>query len=550
VVKSRAKEIKQKAKKMNREGKGMRFVHRKLCLLILLLATQHPALCAYCSAHPVPKGTHDRTIVVRLAADGGRVQVGVDYRLEVDEYTAIFEDLAAQADKADLAKLQKPEEFYEAFTRCYAPILAANLLATLDGQPLEFECVQRWHRLRDEQGTPLNHLRCDFVFQSKPREVPSPADTHALTFKEGNYEYEDGFIRLSLAGAASVHFLSKTEPDAALQAFPATQRKPGDDAKLRNIRATFTTTATSNSKPLLPPSATDKPDVPEESPSWWDLLREGDLRRLFLERRLAFWTLLLLSVAVGGIHALTPGHGKTLVAAYLVGERGTVGHALLLGLVTTLTHTGVVIAVAIGLRLCFPQGSIPDSAKQNVNTALSLGGGLLVVCLGMWLLLRRLSGQADHFHLPGHGHHHHDGHGHSHADHYHDAAGHAHSLSASSQPVGWWGLVVLGVSGGIVPCWDAIYILILAVSMNLLALALPMILAFSAGLAGVLIAIGILVVRAKRLAGSGWENSRVIRALPVISALIVTGIGLWLCYRSVHAKAAPVPVPVQSQPAG
>jgi nickel/cobalt transporter (NicO) family protein len=230
------------------------------------------------------------------------------------------------------------------------------------------------------------------------------------------------------------------------------------------------------------------------------------------------------------------------VAAYLVGERGTVVHALLLGLVTTLTHTGVVIAIAIALRIYFPYGGISEAARQELQMALGLGGGLLVAGLGLWLLLRRLNGQADHFHFGGHGHHAHTGHSHDHGalDHYHDEQGHAHPLALGSQPLDWWRLVLLGASGGIVPCWDAILMLLVAVSTNLLWLALPMLLAFSAGLASVLIAIGIFVVRVKGFAGARWGQGRLFRTLPVVSAVLVTGLGLWLCYDSVHVNAKPI----------
>ena len=99
-----------------------------------------------------------------------------------------------------------------------------------------------------------------------------------------------------------------------------------------------------------------------------------------------------------------------------------------------------------------------------------------------------------------------------------------------------WGLIVLGINGGIVPCWDAIVVLLLAVSTNRLWLALPMLLAFSAGLAGVLILVGIVVVRAKSLADPRWRGSRLSKLLPVLSALVVTLLGLWLCYDSFHVK--------------
>jgi len=227
-------------------------------------------------------------------------------------------------------------------------------------------------------------------------------------------------------------------------------------------------------------------------------------------------------------NALTPGHGKTLVAAYLVGERGTVWHALLLGVVTTLTHTGAVLVLAAVL-LFLPTGAI----EGQVQTALGLVGGLLVAGMGFWLLLRRLSGGADHIHLGGHGHHHHH-----HADAGHDEPGHVHPLPAAGVEGGWKSLVILGITGGIVPCWDAILMLGFAISTRRLWLGLPLLLAFSAGLAGVLIAVGIAVVSFKGVAGSHLGENRLFRALPLISAVLVTGLGLWLCYDSLHSEPA------------
>jgi ABC-type nickel/cobalt efflux system permease component RcnA len=236
--------------------------------------------------------------------------------------------------------------------------------------------------------------------------------------------------------------------------------------------------------------------------------------------------LLLLAVLFGAAHALTPGHGKTLVAAYLVGERGTVWHALLLGLVTTLTHTAAVLVIAGVLPLLFP-GTPP----VTVQTALGLVGGLLIAGLGVWLLLCRLAGQADHVHLGGaHTHGHAHGHGHDH-DHGLDSSGVA-------KP-GMWGLVMLGVSGGIVPCWDAVAILGWSISVQRLWLALPLLLAFSAGLAGVLVVLGVSVVLARKAVDARWGETarmqRVARALPILSAVLIAGMGLWLCYSAVQA---------------
>jgi ABC-type nickel/cobalt efflux system permease component RcnA len=151
--------------------------------------------------------------------------------------------------------------------------------------------------------------------------------------------------------------------------------------------------------------------------------------------------------------------------------------------------------------------------------ALELGGGLLIFVLGAWLLMRRLGGQADHVHLFGH-HHGHE-HGHSH-DHVH----------VPVEPGAGWGRVVwLGIAGGIVPCGEAIFLFLLSVQRRP-GLAFPLLLAFSAGLAAVLVALGVSVVHARRASENAWGErpwmKRVARALPVVSALVITLLGVWL----------------------
>jgi ABC-type nickel/cobalt efflux system permease component RcnA len=236
---------------------------------------------------------------------------------------------------------------------------------------------------------------------------------------------------------------------------------------------------------------------------------------LLLDSRQGLGVLLLLAAAFGGVHALTPGHGKTMVAAYLVGERGTIWHAVVLGIVTTITHTAAVLILAAILPILFP-----NTVPATVQALLGLIGGLLIAGLGMWLLLTRLAGRADHIHLGG-GHHH-------------------HGVETEQARPGWVGLVLLGISGGIIPCWDAIAMLALAISTQRLWLGLPLLLAFSAGLAGVLVAIGIAVVRARELASSRFEGERFklfIRVLPIVSAVVITVLGLWLCYESAKIAA-------------
>jgi hypothetical protein len=196
---------------------------RHCCFLSVLFVC---SVVSSLSGHPVPRKSHDRTIIVRITPTA----IVVDYRLEVDDWTVVYVDLPALEDKVDLTKLKKPEEFYEAFTRCYAPILGKNLLVRLDGNELEFRCVQRSHRL-------VEHLQCDFRFVAECK--LEQEKEHTLTFRETNYELESGMLRLSIGNRPEVLMTRKNEPDEALKSRPTSELKPGDDETLRKGSATF-----------------------------------------------------------------------------------------------------------------------------------------------------------------------------------------------------------------------------------------------------------------------------------------------------------------------
>jgi ABC-type nickel/cobalt efflux system permease component RcnA len=305
--------------------------------------------------------------------------------------------------------------------------------------------------------------------------------------------------------------------------------KIGDEERMRHGSLTFSLPKMIESKPPESQETTSQPAAAVEASS-------DRLLDLLFQKDELFVICLLLAAGWGAVHALSPGHGKTLAAAYLVGERGTVFHAFLLGLSTTLAHTGAVIILAALIRY------YPD-AMTGAQLALRFVGAFVVVGLGFWMLHRRLSGQADHVHFGmGHHHHHHEhgGHHHGGADHYHDEHGHAHPIN--DQDIRWWNLIVLGLAGGIVPCPSAIILLFTAINTGAMTRALPLVLAFSAGLAAVLVAIGMLVVTSKRFAGSHFGTSRLFHLLPLLSAILVTGIGLWLCYDAVHSGIAPASI--------
>ena len=238
---------------------------------------------------------------------------------------------------------------------------------------------------------------------------------------------------------------------------------------------------------------------------------QEQLNRYLYEPELSPFFLMValgLSVVLGGLHALTPGHGKTLVAAYLIGSRGTVGHAVALGGIVTFTHTASVIVIGL-LALLASQFIVPNVLAPT----LEILSGLLVVYLGvrlLWTRWRGVSRQTDDHHSHHHGEH----------DHHH----HHHDLP---EQVKMSDLLTLGISGGLVPCPEALGIMLIAIGLNRISFGLGLVVAFSFGLAAILIIIGVLLVRSKSLLdgvgryGEHWQT-----VLPLVSAIIVTLLGL------------------------
>jgi ABC-type nickel/cobalt efflux system permease component RcnA len=485
---------------------------RRLCCAGVFIAL---ISIAAVQAHPVPRSEHDRTIVVRLqpGEKPNHVAIRVEYRLEVDEDTVLLEDMWVFRDEVDIAKYAKnPLGYFAEFTRIYAPILADNLLGKLNGEAVAFTCVERGQRLVDEKGQKLGHLRCDLVFRAEVALEPGQANT--FWFREANFLLGRGLILVSYVNQTGLKVIEQHVPSEALQKRPPTQHEPGDDERLRKLQLALIATEMPRAVPKqeTAPSA-PAPEAAPEPPAESD---ETSLLALIAIDR-GFWFKMLLAAVFGGAHALTPGHGKTLVAAYLIGQRGTMWHALVLGMITTLTHTGAVLILA-GILFFLPP-HMKASFAGSLQQGLGLVAGLMVVGLGFWLLLQRLAGRADHFHVGG---------GHSHS--------HRHAPPAtdpSATEVRWWGLVVLGITGGLVPCWDAIIVFLYFIGRGEFWIVLPALLAFSAGLAAVLVLIGVLVVQVPKFTQSRLGDGRVIHALPVASALVIIAIGVWLCYKTV-----------------
>ncbi len=281
---------------------------------------------------------------------------------------------------------------------------------------------------------------------------------------------------------------------------------------------------------------------------------------------------LLAALLWGALHAFTPGHGKTVVAAYLIGDRGTARHAAFLGLTVTLTHTVGVFALG-GVAIYLSRYILPEA----LFPWLSVVSGLLVVAIGLSLLFERSRGLIgegggkahntesmhahdshdhtyelvhaghshgehershahgghEHAHEHAHPEHTHVGHEHSHAhgdhSHEHSHGGHAHSHlppGADGSKVGLRGLVAIGVSGGLVPCPAALVLLLGAISLGRLGFGMVLVVLFSMGLAVVLTGIGLLMVYARKVFERYAFEARIPRFLPVASAAAISCVGL------------------------
>jgi len=252
------------------------------------------------------------------------------------------------------------------------------------------------------------------------------------------------------------------------------------------------------------------------------------LMRLLHQQELTPWMIaagFAIAFVLGAAHALTPGHGKTIVAAYLVGSRGNLKHAAFLGAMVTFTHTVSVFLLGLATLFLF-QYVVP----QNVTQVLGAISGLSIIAIGGWMLYKRVRHSHTHSHVHHHHHEHDHVHAHDHHDHHHDHShDHAHgdhSHTHMPDEISWSGLAALGASGGLVPCESALVLLLTAIALRRVGLGLLLLISFSLGLALVLMGIGVLVIYAKNLLPATSSGSPVFRWVPVASAAVVMLLGV------------------------
>ena len=216
--------------------------------------------------------------------------------------------------------------------------------------------------------------------------------------------------------------------------------------------------------------------------------------------------LLLTAFAWGALHALSPGHGKAMVAAYLVGTRGTARHAVALGATVTITHTAGVFLLGV-VALGLSEYVLPEDLYPWLN----LVSGLMVLGVGAFVLRKNVLRRRAHHH---HHHHHH-----------------------GPDELSWRSILAMGTAAGIIPCPSALVVLLGAIAQGEIALGMLMIVAFSLGLAATLTVLGLAVVSAGRVIARLNVPARFVTAIPALSALLIVGVGLVLTLQAVPRVA-------------
>ena len=427
--------------------------------LLLILVVAFAALAAPAAAHPL--GNFSMNHVAEVSVSDGRVDV--HYVLDQAEIPTFQERGVARAERV---------------RRKRAEVLR-RLRVTADGRPLALT-----------PGTPTLALRPGAGgLQTTRFELTLGAAVHArrVEVRDGTYPGRVGWRAIVARpgrGTAVRSSVPATDPTHGLTRYPKDAISSPADIRSATLEAR------PGDGTVSAPGADAKGTADGSRESGRATAGDG-LAGIFADASAGRGVLILLLLAAfgwGAVHALSPGHGKAMVAAYLVGTRGTARHAAALGATVTVTHTAGVLLLGV-VALTLSAFILPEQLYPWLN----LASGLLVVGVGAAVLRKRARRR--------HHHHHH----------------HPEDLSTR-------GILAMGASAGLIPCPSALVVLLGAVAQHQLALGLVMIVAFSLGLAATLTALGIAVVHATRLPVPG----RVAAALPTASAFAIVCVGVVL----------------------
>lgn len=459
----------------------------------------------------------------------GNAQVKFRCVLDLAEIPTFQESQTIDTDKD--GKLSQPE--LDAYAETVSPGYIANLKISVDGQPVELRPTAKNINLEEGSGNlPILKIKWDLV-----GDLPS-FNTNAVRrfkFENKNHPERVGWNEIVVGHISGINVFNSTAFGSGITEELSKYPDESLAAPLAERTAEFSFTSGSipqNVKALQ--NRDGQTTAPIEKDKFAELIKGEITPSVVLLG-------LLLAFGLGAAHALSPGHGKTVVGAYLVGSRGTFKHAIFLGATVTITHTLGVFA--IGLLTLFASNYIlPETLMPYLNFV----SGLLVFLIGLTLFKDRL------FAVLGWNtnNHHHEDATHSLDDHdflvREDAAApnsapkvitHTHGGSTHThlppKDVTWSSLLGLGISGGLLPCPSALVLMLSAISLNRIGYGIVLTVVFSFGLAATLTAIGLAFLYVGKLFDNPkLNNNPVLKALPVFSAFVITCVGAIICYNS------------------
>ena len=495
---------------------------------------------AIATAHPLNNFSVNQYSRLEVEKSGIKIRQVLD----MAEIPTFQEQAAIDADKNGTLS----EDELNAYADKITPQFLANLRLSVNNQPLALRAESKEITTPPGEGNlPTLRIQWDLI-----ADLPDKNALNRVVFENKNYAERLGWSEIVINRTSGISIFDsaafgsgitdelKAYPQETLNA-PLTERTAEfsfttgalpENAKILQNRDGHTTAAVQTDR------LAELINVPEVTPS------------------IIFFGL-LLAFGLGAMHAMSPGHGKAVVGAYLVGSKGTPKHAAFLGLTVTITHTLGVFA--LGLITLFASNYI---LPERLIPFLSFISGLLVLYIGLTMFKSRLFAVLgwenaghhhghEHSHGDEHSHSHNAQHEHSHGEHKHEHHSHSHDEHSHShdnlththdghththlppEDISWKSLLALGISGGLLPCPSALVLMLSAISLNRVGYGILLTLVFSFGLAATLTAVGLVFLYVgKAFGNSGLAENRILKALPVFSAFVIACLGAVICYNS------------------
>jgi ABC-type nickel/cobalt efflux system permease component RcnA len=484
---------------------------RRLLQLAGVVAVAVLALAGPAAAHPLGNFTVNH--LTRLTAD--RDALHVRYVLDLAEIPAFTLDRALDVHGTP------PQAVLERWASAHAREIVPQLELTLDGREVALVPGASTARTRPGAGG------LPTVYFTATYSAAIGAGAHRLTYRDRT---EPGRL-----GWKDVVTGDLREPTDELRAYPSA---------LAGSPRTITAIAGRVDAAGRIAAAAAAPETAE--PAGAPLARSNALSDILAGGAgdpLVVIGALLLAIALGALHALEPGHGKTLLAVSLVGARATPRQALVLASALTVAHTAGVLALGL-VVLAATHWIVPE----QVYPWITLVSGIIVTVVGGRALAREIRRRLPFSHVHEHEHDHAHPHEHDHVhahDHAHDgdeAHARAHAIPGAA-PLTFRSAVLAAASGNIAPCPAALVVLLAAIALHRVGYGLALIVAFSIGLAAVLTVLGIAVVRSAAWLVARPQFDRVARFAPLVTAFVIATIGAVMIGQGFAGQGIGVPVP-------